>query len=182
MEDESKYYVKPQGIVSKFLLSPARPYLSVGASLGSVLLVRLIYPWPLAPNTLGSHHLVWYGINSSITMMEAWVKFQAPTVKREQALDVGRHVFSALNTAEIVFAGISVYLAYNLDVRPELKNAVWALVGIVYAEGFVLIPMLAKRINAIIRGETPPRSPLHSFDIALTVLKLGLLYGSWYLQ
>lgn len=48
---------------------------------------------------------IWTGFVLSISLMEAWVKFKAPTLKKYIAVDVGRHVFKALNIAECALLG-----------------------------------------------------------------------------
>jgi len=48
--------------------------------------------------------LVWSSFVMAISFMEAWVKFKAPFLRRHIALDVGRHVFAALNAAELGLA------------------------------------------------------------------------------
>lgn len=74
--------------------------------------------------------LFWLGANFSITGMEAWVKFNAPTITRPAALDVGRHVFSALNVLEVTLAAASVYLwALHSGALPFLGGALATPLG-----------------------------------------------------
>jgi len=47
---------------------------------------------------------VWLGLVMGISFLEAPVKFTAPSLTRPVGLDVGRHVFTALNRAELVLA------------------------------------------------------------------------------
>jgi hypothetical protein len=37
----------------------------------------------------------------AVSFTEAWVKFRAPFLRKHVAVDVGRHVFAALNSAEL---------------------------------------------------------------------------------
>jgi len=129
--------------------------------------------------SLGSLHFVWAGSLLSISFMEAWVKFHAPTVKREQALDVGRHVFSALNTLEILFGCSSLALVTALPVVPrELLISVASLVSLVYAEGFYFIPRLSERIHTLLTGGVIKQSPLHALEVSISLAKLGLVFYS----
>jgi len=48
--------------------------------------------------------LVWSSFVLAISFLEAWVKFKAPFLRPYIAVDVGRHVFAALNAAELAFA------------------------------------------------------------------------------
>jgi hypothetical protein len=41
---------------------------------------------------------MWLGMLVSVSWTESWVKFTVPLLERHVAFDVGRHVFSALNT------------------------------------------------------------------------------------
>lgn len=45
---------------------------------------------------------LWLGFVMAVSLMEAWVKFRAPLLRKFIAVDVGRHVFSALNIVEVV--------------------------------------------------------------------------------
>lgn len=49
--------------------------------------------------------LTWATMIMSISFLEAWVKFKAPFLKKYIAVDVGRHVFAALNAAELALSG-----------------------------------------------------------------------------
>ncbi|CEO99598.1 unnamed protein product (mitochondrion) [Plasmodiophora brassicae] len=56
---------------------------------------------------------IWAGMIASISLLEAWVKFRAPFVRRHVAFDVGRFVFEALNRAECgVCASMWAYRAF----------------------------------------------------------------------
>jgi len=54
-------------------------------------------------------------MNSYPTKMEAWVKFSTPLLERHVAFDVGRHVFVALNTVEVVIAQSILLVLYNQE-------------------------------------------------------------------
>jgi hypothetical protein len=48
--------------------------------------------------------LSWSSMIVAISFLEAWTKFRAPFLKKYIAVDVGRHVFAALNSAELGLA------------------------------------------------------------------------------
>lgn len=50
--------------------------------------------------------LVWLSMILAISFLEAWVKFKAPFLRKHVAVDVGRHVFSALTAVELALAGM----------------------------------------------------------------------------
>jgi len=47
----------------------------------------------------------WAAMILAISFLEAWVKFRAPFLRKHVAVDVGRHVFAALNAAELGLCG-----------------------------------------------------------------------------
>lgn len=49
--------------------------------------------------------LTWLSFVMAVSFMEAWVKFKAPLLRKHVAVDVGRHVFAALNAVELGLAG-----------------------------------------------------------------------------
>jgi hypothetical protein len=48
--------------------------------------------------------ILWAGMVLAISFLEAWVKFKAPFLRKHVAVDVGRHVFCALNTVELAIS------------------------------------------------------------------------------
>lgn len=48
--------------------------------------------------------LTWSGMVLGVSFLEAWVKFRASFLRKYIAVDVGRHVFAALNAAELALA------------------------------------------------------------------------------
>ena len=75
-------------------------YSCVGISL-MVLWARKILSQVHVESFLG---LLWVGMIMAISFLEAWVKFKAPFLRKHVAVDVGRHVFCALNAAELALA------------------------------------------------------------------------------
>jgi len=193
--EETKYHIKPQSSISKFLLSPSRPYTVSLLAAGTTLLLRatstatfsiprlappgFVIPAP-ASHCLASLNLVWLGFDLSICFMEAWVKFNAPTAKREQLLDVGRHVFTALNSVELVFGATGVWLSTQLPgpAGRDSRVVMTTVAGLVLLEGLYFIPSLARRISENIKGREVPKSHLHAIEALISVLKVALLAGS----
>ena len=190
-EEEAKHHVKPQSAVSKFLLSQTRPYTVTLVSVGTAFVLRAAssntfgaqrivgagYVLPARSSlTLSSMNLVWLGFDLSICFMEAWIKFNAPSAKKEQILDVGRHVFSALNTVEIAFAWTGLWLATLVPgPKREAVLAMSALAGLVCLEGFYMIPALSRRISDTIKGKEVVKSHLHAIEAVISVAKVGIL-------
>ncbi|KAG0327601.1 hypothetical protein BGZ99_007303 [Dissophora globulifera] len=67
--------------------------------------------------SVGALQCCWLGANLAISFLEAPVKFLAPTPARRSLIDVGRHVFSALNKVEVVLAVFDLLGWYLLTQR-----------------------------------------------------------------
>lgn len=123
----------------------------------------------------------WVGLVGGISFLEAPVKFTAPSVTRAIGLDVGRHVFLALNRVEL---GLAVgALGLLLLGRPSTAVR-WAALGIgvvLLVQTIWLLPVLRTQAAAIIAGESEHASEyVHVGYILLDVLKLlGLIIVGW---
>lgn len=124
---------------------------------------------------------IWFGFVSAISFMEAPVKFTAPSLSLAVGLDVGRHVFAALNKAEIVFALTSLLLLFVA--KPSSKViALFSSIGLILLlQTLWLLPALDARALVIIGGNTPPPSSMHMIFIVVEVIKLVGLFvlGCW---
>jgi hypothetical protein len=119
---------------------------------------------------------VWFGFVAAISFLEAPVKFTAPSLTLAVGLDVGRHVFAALNKVEMAFALASLGLL--LGNRPAIRTALLlaGIVGILALQTFWLLPALDARALVYINGGTPKPSTLHVGYVIAEALKLiGLL-------
>eukprot|EP00195_Chlamydomonas_chlamydogama_P002337 CAMPEP_0202921086 /NCGR_PEP_ID=MMETSP1392-20130828/77206_1 /ASSEMBLY_ACC=CAM_ASM_000868 /TAXON_ID=225041 /ORGANISM="Chlamydomonas chlamydogama, Strain SAG 11-48b" /LENGTH=207 /DNA_ID=CAMNT_0049614629 /DNA_START=277 /DNA_END=900 /DNA_ORIENTATION=- len=128
--------------------------------------------------------LVWSGMVLGIGALEAWVKFHAPSITRPLALDVGRHVFSALNKVEIA---LSVALVYCLGASAAsgqssaLPSLTWVPPALVALESVSLLPALLRRAQAIVSAAAsgvaaPKGSPaVHVSAMLVIFAKIGVL-------
>lgn len=189
--------------VSRFL---TRPYCSsltaLGVSASALAAFHLVDPLGLVPTdarhiaaAAAATNMLWCGANSSITGMEAWVKFHAPSLPRGAAIDVGRHVFSALNKAEIGLASATVYL-WLVDRSGGLLSATVADAGdavfagtaswlhllppaMVALQSVWLGPTLMRRALLIAEaGINPPPSTMHMWYTTSEAVKLVALLAS----
>jgi hypothetical protein len=98
---------------------------------------------------------VWLGFILAISWMEAWVKFKAPLLPKYIALDVGRHVFKALNVVETVFL-FTLWMLPLVGGSASSMNSVrtvqdFHLLSIlVLFEVFIVTPLLTDRAKFII--------------------------------
>ena len=118
---------------------------------------------------------IWFGMTAGISLLETPVKFTAPTVTREVALDVGRVVFAALNQAEFVALILLLILVRISGRARQLLLVCGALAAIQIAQAAWLLPDLSERTQQIIEGVEPAASASHGTFSVLQLLKLSLL-------
>ena len=122
---------------------------------------------------------VWLGMVLAISFIEAPLKFRAPGVTLQIGLGIGRLVFRALNTVEVVL--VSALAIALLSADPP-RAALIAIVIAALALAAQLIgvrPQLTRRSDAVLAAgpdaEQLPRSRAHYVYIALESIKVGSL-------
>lgn len=126
---------------------------------------------------------VWFGLVLGVSFLATPVKFRAKSLTRPVALDVGRTTFHAFGKLEW-FLSVVLIVVTVLN-RSALEPVDWFLVALVLVvvgvQTLWLIPRLDVRVQAIIDGEEPPRSHLHSVYAGAEVAKAValLLLGAW---
>lgn len=118
---------------------------------------------------------VWFGLTAGISLLEAPVKFTAPTLTRPVALDVGRVVFAALNRVELVLLILLLVLVRVSQRSRELIAACAALALILIVQTTWLLPELSQRAQSIMSGIEPGGSIVHGAYAGLELAKLLLL-------
>lgn len=117
----------------------------------------------------------WLGISLGIGLIATPARFDAPTVTRPVALDIGREVFTALNRVELaLLVGLLILVRTSGNARRYVLHC-GALALIVIAQSAWLLPELAERSRLIVAGGTPPPSAAHALYGGLELVKLGLL-------
>lgn len=127
--------------------------------------------------------LLWLGMVSAISFMEAPLKFRAPGLALPVGLAIGRIVFRALNTAEVGWAVlIAVALSIHAPSIPATLAAGIAIALLAVQLG-VVRPRLNHRSDRVLAGADVPRSASHHAYIALEVSKAIALIvlGAWLL-
>jgi hypothetical protein len=114
---------------------------------------------------------LWLGMVLAISFLEAPLKFRAPGVDLPTGLAIGRLVFRALNTAEMILAIIVVTC---LLIAAAANAMTAALVGtvILFVQVVVVRPYLTRRSDRVLAGATAPRSNSHHLYIGLEVGKV----------
>ena len=118
---------------------------------------------------------VWFGMSAGISLLETPVKFTAPTITREIALDVGRVVFAALNKAEFIALILLLILVRISGRSRQLLVACFGVALIQIAQATWLLPELSARTQQIVEGIEPAPSAAHGTYAVLQLLKLALL-------
>ncbi len=121
---------------------------------------------------------VWLGMVLAISFLEAPLKFRAPNVTLPIGLGIGRLVFRALNTVEVVLA--IVILVATVASPPSAGAA--AALTVAFAALALQIgavrPRLTRRSDQVLAGLDAPRSRGHYVYIGLEVIKaLALTAG-----
>jgi hypothetical protein len=108
----------------------------------------------------------------AISFLEAPLKFRAPGITVPLGLGIGRLVFRALNTAEVLL-GLAVLVALSIKAPPAP-----VVVAILTAVAALMIQVLAvrrwlnRRSDEVLAGAEGPRSRGHYVYIALEVVKV----------
>ena len=138
----------------------------------------------LAHQCLQAASYLWAGLVMGISFLEAPVKFSAPTLTRTVGLDVGRHVFSALNKVEWGVAVLMLGLLVPADIPPRDLGILAGIGSILVLQSAWLLPTLRQRARAIIDGaDAPSGGAVHIAYICLEGLKLiALLVVGWSLS
>ncbi len=118
---------------------------------------------------------LWAGMILGISFLESWVKFRAPTLVKPVGLDVGRTVFRFFHGAQCGLLLILIFLSIFINLEPIQWAAIAILTGILILQLFWLFPKLSQRVDAIIAGNTPSNSYIHSLYGIFEVVKLLIL-------
>jgi hypothetical protein len=121
----------------------------------------------------------WLGMVLAISFLEAPLKFRAPEVTVRIGLGIGRIVFRALNSVEAVFAVVlvaaAVWGAATGDVPGSALVAVVVVVAVLAVQVVGIRPVLNRRSDRVLAGETAPRSRVHLIYVAAEVVKVAAL-------
>ena len=123
---------------------------------------------------------VWLGMVLAISFLETPLKFRAAGVDLRTGLAIGRLVFRALNTTEIILAAAVLTCLFTAAPAGAVEAAGAGTV-ILLVQLFVVRPHLIRRSNRILAGAVAPGSHGHHVYIGLeagkviTLLTTGIL-------
>jgi len=119
---------------------------------------------------------IWVGFILAISFMEAWIKFRAESLDVPTGLDVGMHVFGALNFVERIFTAIMlVYVFIHYTDRVVVVSALTIFTFIVAQSGY-LLPELNEHAQLIMQGMQPEKSSVHVMYVVMEFVKLICLF------
>jgi hypothetical protein len=118
---------------------------------------------------------VWLGMVVAISFLEAPLKFRAPGVTLRIGLGIGRLIFRALNTAELLFAMITAAALVTHHTPVRLDVALSVAVAALLLQLVLVRPLLSKRTAEVLAGDEGERSRAHHAYIALELFKVVAL-------
>lgn len=119
--------------------------------------------------------MLWLGMVLAISFLEAPLKFRAPGITIPLGLGIGRLVFRALNTVEVVLAVALIVACLILSPGTTGWVLLLVTVAVLAVQVAVVRPPLTRRSNRVLAGEDVPRSNAHSAYVALEIAKVALL-------
>ena len=118
---------------------------------------------------------VWLGMVLAISFLEAPLKFRAPGVTLRIGLGIGRLIFRALNTVELLFAIVISATLFGHR-TPLTLDVAFAVAGTALLLQLVVVrPLLSRRTTEVLAGDEGERSRAHYVYIALELVKVVAL-------
>lgn len=119
---------------------------------------------------------LWIGFVTSISFLEAPLKFQAPDITLALGLGIGRLMFAALNKIEWVFALAIAFSLFRQGGAFHRKNLLFAgPLLLLVVQTIWLLPALDARAELYIQGSVVPASFLHVYYVLAEMIKIGCL-------
>lgn len=118
---------------------------------------------------------VWLGMVLAISFVEAPLKFRAPNVTLQIGLGIGRLVFRALNTVEVVFALIIGAIAVAGPTPAPIVVALSVAAATLVVQLVAVRPRLTRRSDQVLAGLDAPRSRAHYGYVGLEAVKVVAL-------
>ncbi|MFZ1161653.1 hypothetical protein [Mycobacterium sp.] len=115
---------------------------------------------------------VWLGMVLAISFLEAPLKFRAPNVTLQIGLSIGRLVFRALNTVEVLIAVVILVAAIASPAQARVNAALAVAAAVLALQVVAVRPLLTRRSDQVLAGMDAPRSRGHYVYIGLEVIKV----------
>ena len=115
---------------------------------------------------------LWLGMVLAISFLEAPLKFRAPNVTLQIGLGIGRLVFRALNSVEVVFAVVILVAAVGSPPQTAVTVAFVVAFATLGLQLGAVRPRLNRRSDKVLAGLNAPRSRGHYVYVGLEVVKV----------
>jgi hypothetical protein len=118
---------------------------------------------------------VWLGMVLAISFLEAPLKFRAPGVTLRVGLGIGRLIFRALNTIELLFAIVVTVALFDRRTPATVDVPLAVAVTALLFQLLLVRPLLTRRTIEVLAGDEGTRSRAHYAYIALELVKVVAL-------
>ncbi|MCV7380219.1 hypothetical protein BST11_24590 [Mycobacterium alsense] len=118
---------------------------------------------------------VWLGMVLAISFLEAPLKFRAPNVTLQIGLGIGRLVFRALNTVEVVFALVVAAIVVSGPTPGRITAAFAVAIAALAIQLVAVRPRLTRRSDRVLAGSEGPRSHAHYVYVGFESVKVVAL-------
>ena len=115
---------------------------------------------------------VWLGMVFAISFLEAPLRFRAPNVTRQIGLGIGRLVFRALNSVEVVFAIVVASIIMANPPSAGVIAAFFIAFAMLATQLIGVRPFLSRRSDKVLAGLDAPRSRGHYAYVGLEAIKV----------
>lgn len=116
---------------------------------------------------------VWFGMVLAISFIEAPLKFRAPGITLPLGLGIGRIVFRALNTVEVLLAAAILLLAVLAGEWRGGYGYLLIAALMLVTQFVVILPRLHKRSDAVLAGNvSEQRSQVHWVYVGTDAIKV----------
>jgi len=116
---------------------------------------------------------VWFGMVLAISFLEAPLKFRAPGITLPLGLGIGRIVFRALNTVEVLLGAAILLLAVLAGGWQAGYGYLLIAAVMLVAQLGVILPKLHKRSDAVLAGNvSEQRSQVHWVYVGADAIKI----------
>lgn len=129
--------------------------------------------WPRA--ALALYGAFWAGIVIGVSFIATIAKFDAPSLTRPVALEVGSYTFAMLARVEWGLAAVLALLIAAAGINRMRAAFFLLLAGIILLQAFWLFPQLSARAAQVMAGQPLAPSPLHAISVAAESAKVLLL-------
>ncbi|WP_428340281.1 hypothetical protein [Mycobacterium sp.] len=118
---------------------------------------------------------VWLGMVLAISFLEAPLKFRAPNVTLLIGLGIGRLVFRALNTVEVLLAIVVLAAVIASPPPARVITPLAVACGALAVQIVGVRPSLVRRADQVLAGLDAPRSRGHYIYLGLEAIKVFAL-------